>query len=777
MRKVATLFFALFLAALGLKAEAEQAENFAPLKNKSVVFIARTQYPRDHHNSATIFQKGEINQNAFRAMQRLGSAIFKVDFDASGKASSPVKLLDCPKGVVRDLQVSFDAKKLLFSMREDFDDCYKICELDLNTGKVSKLTQPENASDIDPIYLPNGDILFVSTRDVKFCACNRHIMGNLFRTKRGQVTQIGKSKEFENNPALLADGRIIYTRWEYTDKNFGGSQGLWVANPDGTRHAIYCWQETPNPIVDACPLPNGKVAGIICTTHGRPHGALAIFDVSKSIEGAEIVEFILPENSRQEIGKNFDSFEHGTMGKDTPKFEDPSVLDKNHLLVSRQVKGSDDKTALFAVNIKDAKLTKILELDEQRGIYDAHVLRAQRKVSMLPELRTYKGEKTIAHIANVYEGTHLEGVKRGDVKFVRVVENPPKYYWSDGAWEGQGQQAPAMNYDDFDPKVELGIAPVNEDGSASFEIPTRRFIYLQLLDKDKNMIQTMRSGLTAMPGEIISCIGCHESRVNAVKTPPRPTLKAPSKLVKTLPDESFFSYIKLIQPIFDKNCLGCHDYGKEGAKKLILAGDRGLVFNKSYTQLHSKKYLKVVNAGPDKILNANYWGAKHSPLIKILEAGHNNAKLSAMEMETLRLWIDLNAPYYGADSAFYGKNPGGRSPLNFAQIKEIDEILKLKNKNFFTGMIINARRYPDEIISFDRPEKSELLELFEEGSKERARLLELVKIGAENLKKNPREDMEGFELVGRDLENKKRAEAFRLQEEKSDEKIGSLGRF
>ena len=352
------------------------------------------------------------------------------------------------------------------------------------------------------------------------------------------------------------------------------------------------------------------------------------------------------------------------------------------------------------------------------------------------------------YVGNVYEGTHLNGVKKGDIKFLRVIENPPKINWTAGAWEAQGQQAPAMNYHDFDNKIVYGVVPVEEDGSAYFEIPSGKFVYLQALDGDMKMIQSMRSGLSAMPSEIVSCSGCHESR----KSPPPVSQKGfsaalrkpPAKIKQFAHCGKLFSYAKQIQPIFDKHCVVCHDVGKRAGAKLVLAGDRGLVFNRSYTELHSKKYVNAIGAAGNAVVQANTWGAKYSPLVKAIDRKHKGIRLSDEEYKTLVAWIDLNAPYYDTDDSNFPDNPAGRSPISPAELAELEKLCGVKIAAKYAGNIINLAYYKNELVSFDRPETSPILQKLDKNSPEYTRALRIIKTGAERLKKSPRPDMEGF---------------------------------
>ncbi len=115
--------------------------------------------------------------------------------------------------------------------------------------------------------------------------------------------------------------------------------------------------------------------------------------------------------------------------------------------------------------------------------------------------------------------------------------------------------------------------------------------------------------------------------------------------------------MKNIQPIFDRHCVKCHDFGGRGSGKIILCGDRGLMFNQPYLQLHSKKAISAIGAGPDAVQEANSWGAKQSRMVKMIRAGHNGVKLDEGEFADLRAWIDANAPYYPTEDCAYPQNP------------------------------------------------------------------------------------------------------------------------
>lgn len=798
-----SLFFVAFLISTFSAFAAEFAKS-KPLADKSIVCVLRAQYPVDHHNTANIFQRGEINQNSWHKLAKGGSRLFKIDFDAEGNPSQTI-LLELPKGIIRDVEASYDASHILFSMRKSFEDSYHIYEMDLKSRKIKQLTRLAEVSDIDPIYLPDGDIAFASTRAAKYCGCNRHIMCNLYKMSPdgANITQIGNSIEFEGTPSITRDGKILYTRWEYVDRNFSGAQGLWTCNPDGTRHALYWGQETKNPALNGIQIPNSnKVAAILSSCHDIAWGALAIIDKNIGVEGEKSVVKIFPESARKLIDKPGDKYAD-SMKAVKIKYEDPEPISEKFILSSRQASEKSQTMNLYLTDIESGTDVLVGKSTEGMGLFDAKLLARRTPPMTAAPQRSYDtSEKALAYVSDVYEGTHLKGVKRGDIKYLRIVENPPKLYWSGGYWENEGSQAPAMNYDDYDDKIILGTVPVESDGSAYFEVPAEKFIYLQALDANGDMLQTMRSGMSILPGEIASCAGCHESRAAPPPASLRHSLalkRKPSKIKPTPAGAtgSEFSYIKNIQPILDKHCVKCHDFGGKGSEKIVLCGDRGLVFNQSYLQLHSKKAISAIGAGPDAVVEANTWGAKHSKIVRMIRNGHSGVKMPENEFAVLRAWIDLNAPYYSTEDSAYPQNPSGRSPLAFAEIQRIfelaapeaekigyskKEILEQKApfgvwKNNVIKNRIAARLYRFEIVSFDRPEMSPILKAIPKGTPAYGEALEIIRQGARRLDSKPRADMESFASSEDAKTKNKRAAALRRLEESARKAIENGEKF
>lgn len=746
-RLLLTLLFSIPILHIGM-VQAQQSQGSLQLSDvakevlagKQILYIERDQYASDHHNTATLFQKGEINEAKFAP----GSAMRIYDVD-SGTTRTLIKL---ETGVVRDPEISFDGKRVVFSMRKNKDDGYHIYEMALDGSGLKQLTSADGVSDIDPLYLPNGDIIFTSTRQPKYCMCNRHIMGNLFRMESdgANITQIGVSTLFEGHSSLLSDGRILYDRWEYVDRNFGDAQGLWTVNPDGTKHSIYYGNNTASPggVIDGRQIPGTDlVVCIFGSCHDLPWGTLAVIDRKKGVDGREPVVKIFPDDAINIVANgDLDSFKWVR----SYRYEDPYPIDKEWFLVARTLYPYPDwkkqkcgyKQGIYLVGMDGSEE---LIVEGARSVFDPHIVQAADKPVTLPTMRNFSDDKGQFYVENVYEGTHMAGVKKGDAKWLRVIESPEKRSWTHGGWSGQGEQAPALNWHSFENKQILGEVPIEEDGSASFMVPAGKHVYFQVLDKDKKMIQSMRSGVSLMPGEINGCVGCHEDRLSIpMPIPKRPIAltKKPVELEKFMDKDPFkFSFMEHIQPILDRRCVKCHDFDKKDRKKLVLAKDMNTFFNAAYINLHVNKAVSLIGGGPADIQQAYSWGSHASRLTQIIDNSHFGAKLTTKEKEWLYAWMDLNGVYYPVYESAFDNTLSGRSPLTYA---EIDCLAELTGVNI-RGLNTHSRKLQAQ-ISFDRPEESPILDGIRNDKSKYDIAVALIELGAERLKKTPRGDIE-----------------------------------
>lgn len=715
------------------------------LSGEKILFVEREQYRRDHHNTATMFMRGEVNQHSFTP----GAALCIYDVDTRTKKV----LLETKDGLIRDPELSYDATRIVFSMRPEWNDGYHIYEIGVDGTGLRQLTEGRDVADLDPVYLPDGRIAFSSTRQQKYCMCNQHIMYNLYTMNPdgSGVNQIGVSTLAEGHASVMHDGRLIYDRWEYVDRNFADAQSLWTVNPDGTKHSVFYGNNTDAPAGSIEPRPIPCTDLIVCTMgscHSRPWGAIAILDHNKGVDGkapvahiwpAEAIDFI--NSGNYDITNNLDVF-----------YEDPWPIDKDHIMVSRTIwikrsgRGATVEDCKMGVYMLGTDGTEELIFESDRSAFDPQIIAPRPVPPVIPTARKYDGSDGTFFVENVYWGTHMKGVKPGSVKYLRVIESPEKRTHVPYSWSGQGTQWPGMNWHGFENKRILGEVEVNEDGSAMFNVPSGKFVYFQLLDKDKKMIQSMRSGASLMPGEINGCIGCHEDRLSVPEVAdrrPEAFKSKPATLKKWHDREPFlFGFMQEVQPILDEHCVSCHDFDAADRDKLVLAGDKNPFFNAAYVNLYVKKEVTLPGGGPAETMQPFSWGAHASKLTSVIDGRHYGVKLSRNEKETLYTWMDLNGIYYPIYETAFEDHPAGRSPLTFA---ETDELARLTGLNF--GVLGDWRRNMPAQISFDRPEASPCLDVLRDNPEKYARALELITIGGRRLEETPRGDLESKIVV------------------------------
>ncbi len=743
------------------------------VSGRPIVFVARPPYRSHYHAIDTLFHTGEFNPDrgvmhntAFQG----GGAIKALDLGHGGRVRT---LASLPEGMVRDPEVSFDGKRVLFALRRNADEDYHLWEMNADGSGRRQLTRAEGVSDFDPIYLPDGGIAFSATRDPKFNQCSRDHAANLYRMDAdgANIQQIEHNNLFQNQASLMPDGRILYARWEYVDRNFGDAHGLWTVNPDGTNQAIYWGNNASSPAAAYTPriVPGSRTAlCIFGPHHDRLWGALALVDPTLGLNGRKPVVRIWPADAMRLVHEG-PPFDCDAFAQLRVKYADPYPLSAKYFLCSRMT-GQGEQTGIYLLDLFG---NEILLHTEGAGCYDPMPLTARPRPPVIPRRRDYTGGAGAFYVADVYQGTHMAGVARGTVKSLRVVEAPPKRFWSPGSWFGQGYTAPGMNWHSLESKRILGSVPVEADGSAYFNVPADTLVYFQLLDAQGRMVQSMRSAAMVHSGERAGCVGCHEERRSAPpadRRQPMALLRAPSALESWRGPAREFSFMAEVQPVFDKHCVSCHDYGRPAGRKLNLAADRDFVFNTAYVELWRKGYTGAVGAGPAQIQPAMSWGSHASPLVKAVSGDHNGLRLDAESLDRIRTWVDLNAPYYPTYACAYPDHWTGRCPLDPGQMRRLEELI---------GAPIAANgsfdRYPGPLVSFERPELSPLLDRLPEGGPQRREALGIIRAGAAMLARRPRADMPGFQPNPTDAARLARAEA-RLRTELRNREAIRLGR-
>ncbi|MBQ8837531.1 MAG: hypothetical protein IJ002_08535 [Clostridia bacterium] len=761
-----------------------------------IIFTVHNQYVKDHHNTHTMFPAYN-GETGGKSLYTPGGAVRVLNL----KTGEVTTLLEDSDGLFRDLEVSYDSNKILLSYRESRDSTYNIVEYTLSDDRLSvtgtkQLTSLSTADDMDPLYMPSGNIVFSSTRDPKYVMCHKRISANIYRMEAdgANIVKITNSTLFERPTDVLPDGRIIYDRWEYNDRDFGSAQGLWTVYEDGTKQDTYYGNNSPTgATIEAKAIPGtNKVIATLSSCHDRSWGAIAIIDrTNGGVDGKAPVEMTWPQSVKDKIAEPGDKLNIDAYLNLNIKYEDPEPLSENQFLVSRMLSGSE-KMGIYLIDTYGNE-TLLYEDATKMSAFDARVIMPREKEIATSERRNYKDEVGTFFVQDVYQGTHMEGVERGTVKSLRIVESMAKEFVASGnSYGGQGSQLPAVNWHSLEAKRVIGEVPVYEDGSAYFEVPQDAFVYFQLLDEDGRMIQSMRTGTLVQSGEQTGCVGCHEDRRTApststgrntpmaleanVEVVPNPDYVEGSDMPKTIAvntpdvpkrrivdfetgteilvdynDPTYFAeytdlptmnFLTEVQPIFTNNCLACHGYDTPAAS-LSLVPDKDIIFNAAYINLWQDRnksgvphenLVGAVGAGDTTFYSAKTWGSYVSPLIaKIFEDESHASLLTDAEKRRIAEWVDLNGTYYGDYSSNYTFNAGGRSPLTAAERTAIGDTRTIDYRKITS------------LIYFDNPEKSPILSGLT--GEEYDNALAIIKSGLERLRTNPDVDWRGLDVV------------------------------
>lgn len=159
--------------------------------------------------------------------------------------------------------VSYDGKKVLFCFHPHNEKSFHLYEVGVDGNGLRQLTFGPY-DDLDPIYLPDGKhLLFSSTRGNTYVRCmpptNAYVLTRCDSDGRN-IYLVSSNNEPDYLPSVMDDGRVIYTRWEYTDKPLWRAQKLWTINPDGTANSMFWGNQSvwPDLVKDARSIPGSR---------------------------------------------------------------------------------------------------------------------------------------------------------------------------------------------------------------------------------------------------------------------------------------------------------------------------------------------------------------------------------------------------------------------------------------------------------------------------------------------------------------------------------------
>ena len=603
-------------------------------------------------------------------------------YDPHEPAFGTRTIFEDPAGSIYDMNLSYDAKTLFFSYRKKNEPCWQIYEIGVDGKGLKKISRDPNFHEIAATELPDGRLVFISTRCKGFTVCQPGPRSNLHIMNRDGtgVQCVSQNTLSDFSPQILPDGRVLFTRWEYIDRDLTYRQGLWTQNPDGTGYQLFFgntirdagvfWQSRP------VPGQNNLLVSTFAPHHGWSHGAIGLIDNRMGMEAPRGKGFVYLTPDIPTIRDQAFRW----------SYRDPFPINDYQFLVAYG--GGVSGTGPFALYLLDLCGNKTLVYrDAKIGCYNPILLQPTKVPPVvMSQEKDHKGEEWgTVFLADVYEG--LTGIERGRIKYIQVMEQMPKLV--NLIHHRAYDQYPLMSYGTYYAKKCWGRVAVQPDGSACFKIPALREVYFQVLDEEGCELQRMTSSLQVMPGEKRSCIGCHENRSMAplFKTSYHPL--ALQRSVKELEppawdNDGVIDYVKLIQPVWDKYCVDCHS-GPDPDGGYNLTGDKTRLFNMSYDNLlgRSKSYrqhdmqtgeMLPEEAAKEKPLVHFFWllktpsavnqplqtGSHASRLPDYLSAEHCGKEIPLEDRQKIYMWIDANVPYYATYERTRPLSAGGR---------------------------------------------------------------------------------------------------------------------
>ncbi len=574
-------------------------------------------------------------------------------------------------------ELSFDGKTILFAYTEckaqgvewSCRSSYHIFKVNVDGTRLVQLTDGR-WNDFDPCFLPNGRIAFISERRGGYLRCGgssppydspTYTLQSM-APDGNDIICLSYHETHEWHPSVNNDGMIVYTRWDYVDRDTNVAHHIWTCYPDGRdprafhgnypeRRESRPWMEMSIRAIPGSPMYVAAAAA----HHGHAFGSLVLIDPRIEDDGA------MSQLTRLTPDVPFpESEEHIRPTRDCMAYGTPWPLSE------------DDYLCVYDAHAKNRGIYWIDRFGNKELIYrDPSIsclspipLRLRPKPPVIPNQTTQRavakapasaGEPanadppaTIA-VMNVYDGDFEwpEGTKITALRIIQLLPKTTPRVNTPRIGVATGTNARAV----------LGTVPVEADGSAYFEAPVGKLIYFQAIDERGMAVQSMRSVTYVHPGEQLSCQGCHERKH---RTPqqfsemPRASRRRPSKLRLDVEGSNPFSYVRLVQPVLDRNCVRCHQAKKAVDLSGSIGGKHG--WTRSYMNL-AQRYGFYFHAGRGSIrsgvhggsrTSAGRFGARVSRLLEYMDERHYGVRLTHEDFRRLALWLDCNSEFYGA---------------------------------------------------------------------------------------------------------------------------------
>ena len=566
------------------------------------------------------------------------------------------------EGSVLSPDLAFDGKTILFAYSEcqgkDLEwsptASYHIFKINVDGTNLVQLTDGP-WDDFDPCFLPGGRVAFISERRGGYLRCGRCCPTyTLFSMEAdgSDITCLSYHETHEWQPSVDNNGMIVYTRWDYFDRDSDIAHHLWTCYPDGrdprALHGNYPQRRESRPWIEQNirAIPGSqKYVATAAAHHGHAFGSLVLVDLRIPDDGAiSQLTRLTPEVPFPESeGRPAECMVYGT----------PWPLSEDDYLCAYDPKAKNH--GIYWIDRFGNR--ELIYRDATIGSVSPIPLRARRRPPILPDRttqaaaarRSVQEDRATIAVINVYNADFRwpAGTKIKELRILQVLAkstappNVPRI--------GVAEQTNA--------RAVLGTVPVEADGSAYFEAPPGKAIYFQAIGADGMAVQSMRSVTYVHPGEQLVCNGCHEPK-HRRSAPgngiPLALLRAPATIRGDVEGSQPFSYVRLVQPVLDRNCVSCHSEKKVVDLSGTIEGKFG--WSRSYTNMAGKYgfYFTVFNGSIENPVHggsrttAGAFGARASKLMNYLDTRHYGVQLSSEDRHRITLWLDCNSEFYGS---------------------------------------------------------------------------------------------------------------------------------
>ncbi|MCU0960380.1 MAG: LamG domain-containing protein [Pirellulaceae bacterium] len=582
--------------------------------------------------------------------------------------------------------LSWDAQKVLFCFKPHNEKSFHLYEINLDGSQLVQLTDGPY-DDLDPIYLPDDQhLMFSTTRSHTYVRCmpptNAYVLARCDRDGRN-IYLVSHNNEPDYLPSVLDDGRIIYTRWEYTDKPLWRAQGLWTVNPDGTQANTLWGNQSvwPDLLKDARQIPDSRRIMFTGSAHHNWFaGSVGIIDPTRGFNFPDGLTKVTADVAWPESGNGpvdpMECADYHASGH-CEGYYSPYPLGPDDFLVSANRGGK------FVLYLMDLEGNRELVYEGAHQVLHALPVRPRPRPPVLLDRAEWPTraqrltpQPGVIFSTNVYQGA--PAALQGKARYLRILNIEPKTYtyWYKRPYLSTGPVVSAVQSEGV--KRILGTVPIAEDGSVAFAAPAGTALHFQLLDERFRALQTMRSFTGVMPGERRGCLGCHESHSRtaqyqgaalALAREPQPITPPPWG------DESV-SYPRFVRPVLDQYCASCHEGHGEGRAAVDFTPRPGLLsFDETYFLLTGNPswgaaYQKPANPPPgfgiaNMIMVEGYdqrdpaayqtpppltYLSYNSPLIELAASGtHYGVAVDPVSLQRLIAWVDTMCPYQGSE--------------------------------------------------------------------------------------------------------------------------------